>query len=80
MTGSSVLSHNSAADGRGDLTSEGNADSTAVAGAAGTDITASTDYGSRKSPDGAEDVRFQYCSGASSMRLFSPFGAHSVHP
>lgn len=46
------------ADGSNDLTSEGTADTTAVAGAAGTDITASTAYGSRKSPDGA-NVRHQ---------------------
>ncbi len=39
-----------------DLNTEGNADTIAVAGAAGTDITASTDYGFRKSPDGADDV------------------------
>ena len=45
------------ADGSNDLTSEGNADTTAVDGASGTDITASTEYGSKKSPDGAEDVR-----------------------
>ncbi len=42
--------------GSTDLTTEGNADTSAVAGAAGTDITASTDYGSRKSPDGADNV------------------------
>jgi hypothetical protein len=42
--------------GSNDLTTEGNADTSAVAGAAGTDITASTDYGSRKSPDGADNV------------------------
>ena len=42
--------------GSTDLTTEGNADTSAVAGAAGTDITASTDYGSRKAPDGADDV------------------------
>lgn len=47
------------ADGSNDLTSEGTADTTAVAGAAGTDVTASTAYGSRKSPDGANDVRHQ---------------------
>lgn len=41
--------------GSTDLTTEGNADTSAAAGAAGTDITASTDYGSRKSPDGADD-------------------------
>ena len=45
------------ADASNVLTSEGNADTTAVAGAPGTDITASTEYGSKKSPDGAEDVR-----------------------
>lgn len=50
---------NRRADGSNDLISEGNADSTAVAGAAGTDITASTDYGSKKSPDGADDVSHQ---------------------
>ena len=44
------------------LTAEGNADTKAVAGAAGTDITGTTDYGSRKSPDGADDVRL--CSDA----------------
>jgi len=42
--------------GSNDLTAQGNADTSAVAGAAGTDITASTDYGSRKSPDGADNV------------------------
>lgn len=44
------------------LTAEGNADTKAVAGAAGTDVTGTTDYGSRKSPDGADDVRL--CSDA----------------
>ena len=58
MTGNPVPSGDSRkADGSNDLTSEGNADTTAVAGAAGTDITASTEYGSKNSPDGAEDVR-----------------------
>jgi hypothetical protein len=42
--------------GSTDLTTEGNAETSAVAGAAGTDITASTDYGSRKALDGADDV------------------------
>ncbi|DBA97949.1 TPA: hypothetical protein ACH3X3_012791 [Trebouxia sp. C0006] len=41
--------------GSNDVTAQGNADTSAVAGAAGTDITASTDYGSRKSPDGADN-------------------------
>ena len=58
MTSTTVPSGDSRkADGSNDLVSEGNADTTAVAGAAGTDITASTEYGSKKSPDGAEDVR-----------------------
>lgn len=60
MSSTAVPSANSRrADGSSDLTSEGTADTTAVAGAAGTDITASTAYGSRKSPDGANDVRHQ---------------------
>ena len=42
--------------GSTDVTTEGNADTNAVAGAAGTDITAFTDYGSKKAPDGADDV------------------------
>ena len=59
--------------GSTDLTTEGNADTSAVAGAAGTDITASTDYGSRKAPDGAEDVSIPLLF----MRLSLPLGAQS---
>ncbi len=59
--------------GSNDLTTEGNADTSAVAGAAGTDITASTDYGSRKSPDGAEDVSIALLF----MQLPIPLGAQS---
>lgn len=65
MTSTTVPSgDNRRADGSNDLVSEGNADTTAVAGAAGTDITASTEYGSKKSPDGAEDVRHMAHAGS----------------
>ena len=60
--------------GSTDLTTEGNADTSAVAGAAGTDITASTDYGSRKSPDGADDVSIALLL---TQLLSIPLGAQS---
>ena len=59
--GSTAKSH---PDGSDDLTFEGNADTSAVAGASGSDITASTDYGSKKSANGANDVRLQTFHGS----------------
>lgn len=61
--------------GSTDLTTEGNADTSAAAGAAGTDITASTDYGSRKSPDGADDVNISLLF---TQLLPIPLGAQSI--